>query len=171
MLGALNDAGDFAIAGADYLFDGAAAITSCAIGDNYCQKALNDLEGKRQAIVGTVASLINGDSWNAIQKLAKKAGEGDQLASEKLGATIAGALIPGKKVPNVTSVVSTANKLESTVASASKMTSGAENIATYPKLKTDLVQQNLNNIAKQDPRLAAVIKGDNGKLNYGVGTG
>ncbi|MEN4735130.1 filamentous hemagglutinin [Pantoea agglomerans] len=43
--------------------------------------------------------------------------------------------------------------------------------ATYPKLKEDLIQQNLNNIAKQDPRLAAVVKGDNGKLNYGVGTG
>ncbi|MDE8559409.1 VENN motif pre-toxin domain-containing protein [Pantoea vagans] len=43
--------------------------------------------------------------------------------------------------------------------------------ATYPKLKNDLFQQNLNNIAKQDPRLAAVVKGDNEKLNYGVGTG
>ncbi|EBV1275491.1 filamentous hemagglutinin N-terminal domain-containing protein [Salmonella enterica subsp. enterica serovar Oranienburg] len=50
-------------------------------------------------------------------------------------------------------------------------TSGAENAATYPKLKDDLIQQNLNNIAKQDPILAAVVKGDNGKLNYGVGSG
>ena len=40
---------------------------------------------------------------------------------------------------------------------AGKATSGAENAATYPKLKDDLVQQNLNNIAKQDPRLAAVV--------------
>lgn len=47
----------------------------------------------------------------------------------------------------------------------------AYNMATYPKLKDDLVQQNLSNIAKQDPRLAAVVKGDNGKLNYGVGSG
>ncbi|WP_267436752.1 VENN motif pre-toxin domain-containing protein [Erwinia psidii] len=52
-----------------------------------------------------------------------------------------------------------------------KPSSGAENAATYPKLKDDLVQQNLNNIAKQDPRLDAVVKGDNGKLNYGVGSG
>ncbi|WFL69979.1 hemagglutinin repeat-containing protein [Pantoea sp. X85] len=50
-------------------------------------------------------------------------------------------------------------------------TSGAENAATYAKLKDDLIQQNLNNIAMQDPRLAAVVKGDNGKLNYGVGSG
>lgn len=54
---------------------------------------------------------------------------------------------------------------------SSKPSSGAENAATYPKLKDDLVQQNLNNIAAQDQRLAAVVKGDNGKLNYGVGTG
>ncbi|MEI7347747.1 filamentous hemagglutinin [Dickeya chrysanthemi] len=33
------------------------------------------------------------------------------------------------------------------------------------------MQQNLDNIAKQDPRLAAVVQGDNGKLNYGVGSG
>ncbi|WP_348635154.1 VENN motif pre-toxin domain-containing protein [Rosenbergiella epipactidis] len=52
-----------------------------------------------------------------------------------------------------------------------KPSMGADNTATYPKLKDDLVQQNLNNIAKQDPRLDAVIKGDNGKLNYGVGSG
>jgi filamentous hemagglutinin len=38
-------------------------------------------------------------------------------------------------------------------------------------LKDDLIQQNLNNIAMQDPRLAAVVKGNNGKLNYGVGSG
>lgn len=52
-----------------------------------------------------------------------------------------------------------------------KPSSGAENVATYPKLKDELVQQNLNHIAKQDPRLDAVVKGDNGKLNYGVGSG
>ncbi|MGV8003490.1 hypothetical protein QPK14_15780 [Photorhabdus temperata subsp. temperata] len=52
-----------------------------------------------------------------------------------------------------------------------KTTSGAENAATYPKLKEDLVQRNLSHIALQGPRLAAVVKGDNGKLNYGIGTG
>ncbi|MEN4932549.1 hemagglutinin repeat-containing protein [Pantoea agglomerans] len=63
------------------------------------------------------------------------------------------------------------------VAEASKLINKASDeisaysSATYLKLKEDLIQQNLNNIAKQDPRLAAVVKGDNGKLNYGVGTG
>ena len=49
--------------------------------------------------------------------------------------------------------------------------SGAENAATYPKLKDSLTKQNLDNIAKQDPRLDAAVKGAGGKLNYGVGTG
>ncbi len=172
VLGALNDAGDFALTGADYLFDGAAAITSCAIGDNYCQRALNDLEGKNQAVAGSVKSLMTGESWQAIKETAKKAGEGDQLASEKLGAAIASALIPGKKVPTVSSAVSGTNKLESAVASANKTTSGAENIATYPKLKADLVQQNLDNIAKQDSRLAAAVKGSGStNPNFSVGMG
>lgn len=49
--------------------------------------------------------------------------------------------------------------------------SGAENAAMYLKLKESLAKQNLDNIAKQDPRLDAVVKGDGGKPNYGVGTG
>ncbi|MBD2810449.1 VENN motif pre-toxin domain-containing protein [Xenorhabdus sp. Vera] len=56
--------------------------------------------------------------------------------------------------------------------SAGKSISGAENNATYPKLKADLVQQNLNNIAKQDPRLAAAVKGSGTRNpNFSVGAG
>ncbi|MEM6160105.1 hypothetical protein AAH446_06035 [Erwinia sp. P6884] len=55
---------------------------------------------------------------------------------------------------------------------SSKPSSGAENIALYPKLKDDLAQQNLNNIAKQDPRLGAVVKGSGTtNPNFSVGTG
>ena len=51
-------------------------------------------------------------------------------------------------------------------------TSGAENAATYPKLKNDLIQQNLNNIAKQDPRLTIAVKGDgSSNPNFSVGKG
>ena len=50
--------------------------------------------------------------------------------------------------------------------------SGAENIATYPKLKDELLQQNLNNIAKQDPRLAEAVKGSGTtNPNFSVGVG
>lgn len=48
---------------------------------------------------------------------------------------------------------------------------GAGNVATYPHLKDDLIQQNLNNIAKLDSRLAKAVKGDNGKPNYNIGSG
>jgi len=34
-----------------------------------------------------------------------------------------------------------------------------------------LSQEIMSHIAKQDPRLGAVVKGDNGKVNYGVGSG
>ncbi len=47
----------------------------------------------------------------------------------------------------------------------------AYNSATYPKLKHNLAKQNLHNIASQDSRLAAAIKGDNGKVNFGIGNG
>nr|WP_231128967.1 hypothetical protein [Proteus hauseri] len=50
-------------------------------------------------------------------------------------------------------------------------TNQAHNSTNYPKLKDGLNSQNLNYIAKQDPRLAAVINGYNGKVNYGIGTG
>ncbi|MGM3175631.1 DUF6862 domain-containing protein, partial [Dickeya lacustris] len=54
-----------------------------------------------------------------------------------------------------------------------KPSSGAENVAAYSSLKDDLVQQNLNNIAKQDPRLAEVVKGSgttNPNFSVGMGT-
>ncbi|MWN32739.1 MULTISPECIES: VENN motif pre-toxin domain-containing protein, partial [unclassified Gilliamella] len=50
-------------------------------------------------------------------------------------------------------------------------TNQAHNVANSSKLKDNLTNENLNNIAKQDPRLSAVVKGGNGELNYGVGTG
>ncbi|WP_336844145.1 hypothetical protein [Providencia rettgeri] len=99
VIGALEDAGDLAIAGGDYVIDGTSAITACALGSDYCQKALNDLEDKHRGVADAAISLINGDSWNAIQDLAKRAGEGDQLAAEQLGSMMAGVFIPGKKVP------------------------------------------------------------------------
>nr|WP_019209785.1 hypothetical protein [Yersinia massiliensis] len=46
----------------------------------------------------------------------------------------------------------------------------AQNSANYSKLKDDLRQQNLNNIAKQDPRLEIALKGDgSGKVDFGMG--
>ncbi len=50
--------------------------------------------------------------------------------------------------------------------------SGAENIAAYPKLKDQLAQQNWANIAAQDSRLAAAVKGSGtANPNFSVGRG
>lgn len=52
------------------------------------------------------------------------------------------------------------------------VSSGAENVATYPKLKDQLAQQNLANIAAQDSRLAAAVKGSGtANPNFSVGRG
>lgn len=50
--------------------------------------------------------------------------------------------------------------------------SGAENAALYPKLKDQLIQENLSNIAAQDSRLAAVVNGSGTKNpNFSIGQG
>ena len=49
---------------------------------------------------------------------------------------------------------------------------GADNISTYPNLKDDLRKQNLDNIAKQDSRLDAAVKGSGtSNPNFGIGNG
>lgn len=50
--------------------------------------------------------------------------------------------------------------------------SGAENAALYPKLKDQLIQENLSNIADQDSRLAAAVNGSGTKNpNFSIGQG
>ncbi|WP_409316811.1 DUF637 domain-containing protein [Pseudomonas sp. KCJK9016] len=50
--------------------------------------------------------------------------------------------------------------------------SGAENAALYPKLKDQLIQENLSNIAAQDSRLAAAVNGSGTKNpNFSIGQG
>ncbi|MBR1375555.1 MAG: hypothetical protein IJ566_05690, partial [Cardiobacteriaceae bacterium] len=49
---------------------------------------------------------------------------------------------------------------------------GKANAATYPQLKEDLKQQNLDNIAAQDPRLAKAVQGSgNENPNFSIGSG
>ena len=51
-------------------------------------------------------------------------------------------------------------------------TNGTANAATYPKLKEDLARQNLENIAKQDPRLAKAVQGSGtSNPNFSIGSG
>jgi len=49
-------------------------------------------------------------------------------------------------------------------------TSGAENIATTPKLRDQLRQENLDNIAKSDDRLGQAVRGSgSSNPNFGIG--
>ena len=65
-----------------------------------------------------------------------------------------------------------AGKADDVAKNAPVMSNGTANAATYPKLKQDLRQQNLANIAKQDPRLAKAAQGSgNSNPNFNIGSG
>ncbi|GLR10269.1 Contact-dependent inhibition of growth factor CdiA [Mixta theicola] len=129
------------------------------------QYATADAKAEREANVNRIA-----ENWGVSRETASTLY--DSMAVVHTTAAIGGAVygMKGAKEPAVPPTKPVSPGKGSTQAET-KPSSGAENAATYPKLKDDLVQQNLSNIAKQDPRLAAVVQGDNGKLNYGVGSG
>ncbi len=112
-LNAVGDTGDFVMAGGDYALDGAMALASCATGSNYCQTALNDVEGKNQAVAGSVKSLMNGESWQAIKATAKKASEGDQRALEAMGSILVSVMT--KKSPTLDKVPVAVSKTENSL--------------------------------------------------------
>ncbi|MDI3441462.1 VENN motif pre-toxin domain-containing protein, partial [Erwinia sp. V90_4] len=169
LINASSETSDFVMLGGDTAFDLTAALATCATGGSYCGQAQSDLAKKDAGAAATLTAIMNGDAWEGIKSTTIKAANGDQKALESFAGVLSGALVSAKVLPSGGSSANVVGKSES-AANAGKATSGAENAATYPKLKDDLVQQNLNNIAKQDPRLAAVVQGDNGKLNYGVGS-
>ena len=49
-----------------------------------------------------------------------------------------------------------------------RISTGAENIALYPKLKEHLFQENLHNIGRLDPKLQEVVEHLGSNLNYRV---
>jgi len=135
-------------------------------------------------VLGTVSDAVKQSYIDRIDRMEaeyQKAGangsfnagvEGGKLVTDIASLLAGGAgVVKGGAILTEKVVAKVAGKAESAAVNAGKATSGAENAAKYPKLKDDLIQQNLNNIAKQDPRLAAVVQGDKGKLNYGVGSG
>ena len=81
------------------------ALASCATGDGYCDKALNDLAGKNQAAADTVIALMKSDTWKAVAEQMKEAAQGNQLALEATGGMLAGIILPGKKVPGALKAV------------------------------------------------------------------
>ncbi|MFM5470337.1 VENN motif pre-toxin domain-containing protein, partial [Aeromonas veronii] len=100
--------------------------------------------------------------------------ESGKLVTDIAGLVAGGAgLAKGGVVLTEKVVAKVAGKTESVAINVGKASSGAENAATYPKLKDDLIKQNLNNIAKLDPRLAEAVKGSgttNPNFSIGLGT-
>uniref|UniRef100_A8GJ82 Filamentous haemagglutinin family outer membrane protein n=1 Tax=Serratia proteamaculans (strain 568) TaxID=399741 RepID=A8GJ82_SERP5 len=109
IIGAAADTGDAVLGGADYGADGAMALTACALGDSYCDKALSDLAGKNQAAADTLKALMKSETWKAVAGQVKEAAQGNQLALEATGGMLAGMFLPGKKLPDI----EVANKLPS----------------------------------------------------------
>lgn len=58
VISAAADTGDSALGAADYGADATMALTACAVGDSYCNKALSDLSGKSQAVADRVTALM-----------------------------------------------------------------------------------------------------------------
>lgn len=107
IINALADTGDTALGGADYVADAAMALASCAVGDNYCNRALSDLAGKNQAAADTVAALMKSETWSAVAETVKQAAGRNQVALEATGGMLASIMLPGKKLPNAgTAIVS-----------------------------------------------------------------
>ena len=84
--------------------------------------------------------------------------------------------LPVKGGKNVKTAIDKANDAKNAGKNVAKNTpttsGGTANSATYPKLKQDLRQQNLDNIAKQDPRLAKAAQGSGStNPNYSIGSG
>ncbi|PQK89433.1 colicin E3/pyocin S6 family cytotoxin [Pantoea ananatis] len=81
------------------------ALAACATGDSYCDKALNDLSGKNQAVADSVTALMQSETWSAVKDTVVEASKGNQAALEATGGMLAGIILPGKKIPNVVKVV------------------------------------------------------------------
>ena len=76
------------------------------------------------------------------------------------------------KATSVAKGVAGAGKADDVAKNAPVTSNGTANAATYPKLKQDLRQQNLANIAKQDPRLAKAAQGSgSSNPNFNIGSG
>ncbi|WP_410172945.1 DUF6862 domain-containing protein, partial [Erwinia billingiae] len=131
------------------------------------QYASADAKAERDANVNRIA-----ENWGVSKETA------DSLYTAMAGvhttAAIGGAVygMKGVQEPS-TSPAKPATPNKGSSQAETKPSSGAENAATYPKLKDDLMQQNLSNIAKQDPRLAEAVKGSgttNPNFSVGMGT-
>ncbi|MFA9499534.1 VENN motif pre-toxin domain-containing protein, partial [Mannheimia sp. E30BD] len=96
----VEEGADSALFVGDTVFDTFALLTTCAVGDSYCNQAKIDLAGKNQAVSNTLNALMTGEYWEGIKAVAKQAYEGDQQALENFSGILTGLLLPTKVLPN-----------------------------------------------------------------------
>ena len=109
-INAAASTGDTALGAADYGADVAMALTTCAVRDSYCDKALSDLSGKNQAVADSVKSLMKSETWSAVANTFSLAAMGNQAALESTGGILADVIL-GKKIPKLEHVPDTTNQL------------------------------------------------------------
>ncbi|MFQ1050087.1 hemagglutinin repeat-containing protein [Avibacterium paragallinarum] len=133
----------------------------------------NNLNENNRILLSTLVEQENANSFNqlssgtkfglsAIELGAAIGGTGlitkDSLGKLKLSKTNANSKLPVVgKTENYDKQTSTIN-----------ISSGAENVALYPKLKEQLMKENLINVGKTDPILQEITTKLGDKLNYGV---
>ncbi|MFA9500271.1 hemagglutinin repeat-containing protein, partial [Mannheimia sp. E30BD] len=96
----VEEGADSALFVGDTVFDTFALLTTCAVGDSYCNQAKIDLAGKNQAVSNTLNALMTGEYWEGVKAVAKQAYEGDQQALENFSGILTGLLLPTKVLPN-----------------------------------------------------------------------
>ena len=128
----------------------------------------NNLSRETQVKLSDFVESENGKTRNQLPKSV-------HYATFALGAAEAaglGGLALKTKLPkgaNANEVLPVVGKSKGYENQTTRISTGAENNALYPKLKEQLIQENFKNIASQDPKLQAVYDGLLGKgINYGV---
>jgi filamentous hemagglutinin len=111
IINAVADTGDSALGGTDYVLDGAMALASCAVADNYCNKALSDLAGKNQAAADAIIGLMKSETWATVAIVLKGAVDGNQASLEATGGILASILSPGKKMPEFSTLLGKTERL------------------------------------------------------------
>ncbi|PXZ04780.1 hypothetical protein DKK79_10605 [Gilliamella apicola] len=119
-LTAYGDTVDLGAGAADTVLDGVLALSSCAVGVNYCDTALNDLRKADQTVANAVNAIINGQAWDAIKDNFVKAANGDQIALENSAALLIGIITPTKGLGNVGKTEKLINKSDKVISDANK---------------------------------------------------
>ncbi|WP_173662800.1 VENN motif pre-toxin domain-containing protein, partial [Glaesserella parasuis] len=142
----VEEGADSALFVGDTVFDTFALLTTCAVGDSYCNQAKIDLAGKNQAVSNTLNALMTGEYWEGVKAVAKQAYEGDQQALENFSGILTGLLLPTKVLPNNSKLSDFSKSVPKEINSGSKLPIFDE-VVNYPEnihfninLKTHLIE-------------------------------